>query len=78
MFRDHSQLGSELGGRTAFYFMHSYVFADPLAPYVTAHCEYGGPQVCAVERDNVMGVQFHPEKSQRAGLQLLKTFSEKG
>lgn len=73
--RDHSRLGHELSGRAAFYFMQSFVFSDPAAPYVTAHCEYGGPHVSAVEKDNVMGVQFHPEKSQRAGLRMLKTFA---
>lgn len=73
--RDHSRLGHELGGRATFYFMQSFVFSDPAAPYVTAQCEYGGPHVSAVEKGNVMGVQFHPEKSQRAGLRLLKTFA---
>jgi glutamine amidotransferase len=75
LLKDHSRLGNQLGGRAAFYFMQSYVFSDPAAPYVTAHCEYGGPHVSAVEQDNVMGVQFHPEKSQRAGLRMLKTFA---
>jgi glutamine amidotransferase len=74
--RDHSQLGNELNGRAAFYFMQSFVFSDPDAPYVTAQCDYGGPHVSAVENGNVMGVQFHPEKSQRTGLRLLKNFSE--
>jgi glutamine amidotransferase len=73
--REHSRLGHELGGRAAFYFMQSFVFSDPQAPYVTACCDYGGPHVSAVEKDNVMGVQFHPEKSQRAGLRMLKTFA---
>ncbi len=73
--RDHSRLGKELGGRAAFYFMQSFVFSDPAAPYVTAQCDYGGPHVSAVEKGNVMGVQFHPEKSQRAGLRMLKTFA---
>ena len=76
--RDHSRLGAGLGGRAAFYFMQSFVFDDPAAPHVTAHCDYGGPHVSAVEKGNVMGVQFHPEKSQRPGLRLLKNFSELG
>jgi glutamine amidotransferase len=74
--RENSRLGAELGSRATFYFMQSFVFSDPDAAYVTAHCDYGGPQVSAVEKDNVMGVQFHPEKSQRAGLRLLKNFAE--
>lgn len=72
------RLGRDLGGQAAFYFMQSFVFSDPAAPYVTAWCNYGGPHVSAVEVGNVMGVQFHPEKSQRAGLQLLKNFSQTG
>ena len=71
----HSRLGAGLNGCAAFYFMQSFVFADPDAPHVTAHCDYGGPHVSAVEKGNVMGVQFHPEKSQRAGLCLLKNFA---
>lgn len=76
--RDHSRLGAGLDGRAAFYFMQSFVFDDPAAAHVTAHCDYGGPQVSAVEKNNVMGVQFHPEKSQRAGLRLLKNFADAG
>ena len=73
-----SRLAQGLGAQAAFYFMQSFVFSDPAAPYVTARCDYGGPHVSAVEAGNVMGVQFHPEKSQRAGLQLLKNFSQTG
>lgn len=71
----HSRLGLGLGGQAAFYFMQSFVFSDPAALYVTARCNYGGLHVSAVEKDNVMGVQFHPEKSQRAGLKMLQTFA---
>lgn len=71
----HSRLGHDLGGQAAFYFMQSFVFSDPAAPYVTARCDYGGTHVSAVETGNVMGVQFHPEKSQRAGLRMLQTFA---
>lgn len=60
----------------AFYFMHSFGvvnYADS-----TALTTYGGHQfVSAVEKDNVFGVQFHPEKSGKAGLQLLDNFITK-
>jgi imidazole glycerol-phosphate synthase subunit HisH len=76
ILRDHSRLRGGLGKRATFYFMQSFVFSDPSSPYVTAQCEYGGPHVSAVEKDNVLGVQFHPEKSQRSGIYMLKTFAE--
>ncbi len=59
-----------------FYFVHSY-FVEPADPaLVTGSCTYGVPFTCAVGRDNIFAVQFHPEKSARDGLQLLKNFVE--
>jgi glutamine amidotransferase len=60
---------------TPFYFVHSF-HAAPRAPeMVAARCEYGGREVvAAVARGNLFAVQFHPEKSQRAGLELLARF----
>jgi glutamine amidotransferase len=56
------------------YFNHSY-YCQPENPSdVLAATEYGLNYACAVQRDNVFGVQFHPEKSQRVGLQILKNF----
>lgn len=57
------------------YFVHSY-YADGCAPYVAATAEYGAALTAAVQRDNVCGCQFHPEKSGRAGLNILKAFCE--
>ena len=57
-----------------FYFVHSY-FPAPHDPSLTAaSCTYGVAFTCAVARDNIFAVQFHPEKSQSAGLQLLSNF----
>lgn len=59
-----------------FYFVHSY-FVQPADPALeTGRCEYGLPFTCAVGRDNIFAVQFHPEKSARDGLQLLSNFVE--
>lgn len=58
------------------YFLHSYHF-DAVDPAdVIATTEHGGPLVAAVGRDNIIGVQFHPEKSQRYGLSFLSRFLE--
>lgn len=59
---------------TRFYFVHSY-FPRPLETAASAAtCEYGIRFTCAVARDNLFAVQFHPEKSQSAGLRLLANF----
>ncbi|MCB2127087.1 MAG: imidazole glycerol phosphate synthase subunit HisH [Rhodobacteraceae bacterium] len=56
------------------YFVHSYHFrvADP--GHLVAHCDYGGPITAIVGRDNILGTQFHPEKSQAVGLRLIANF----
>lgn len=56
------------------YFVHSFAAAD-LGTCI-ATCDYGGEVVAAAGRDNVVATQFHPEKSGRAGLQLLRNFVE--
>ena len=60
---------------TDVYFSNSYAL-PPDAPAVAAVVDYGVPITAAVARDNVMGIQFHPEKSSRAGLQVLRNFLE--
>ena len=58
------------------YFNHSY-FCQPGDPSdIIARTEYGGLYACAVQHGNMYGVQFHPEKSQAVGLQILKNFVE--
>lgn len=57
------------------YFVHSY-FASDCAPAVIATAEYGPELTAAVERDNVFGCQFHPEKSGKVGLRILKAFCD--
>ena len=58
------------------YFLHSYHFKARYREDVLAMSDHGGGLVAAVGRDNVVGVQFHPEKSQAYGLDLLSKFLE--
>jgi glutamine amidotransferase len=69
-------LGGDAAEGAHMYFTHSYALhaADPAD--VLAWTDHGGPVVAAVARDNVAGVQFHPEKSQSRGLKLLGDFLE--
>lgn len=56
-----------------FYFDHSYHFVCD-DKYVAGSCSYGGKVTAAVRKDNIFGVQFHPEKSQNNGLKLFRSF----
>ena len=57
------------------YFVHSF-FADTEPEFISSTAEYGGTLTASVRRDNIWGCQFHPEKSGRVGLNILKAFSE--
>jgi glutamine amidotransferase len=56
------------------YFAHSYHAVAADQSIVVATTDYGNPFPCAVARDNVWAIQFHPEKSQQVGLRILKNF----
>ena len=71
--RPGSRLLTGLPDGTRFYFVHSYA-PEAVDPAVAAVCDYGGPFAAAVERDNLFGTQFHPEKSGAGGLALLGNF----
>ena len=71
--RPHA-LWAGIPDRSRFYFVHSYFPAPRDEGVTAATCVYGMPFTCAVARDNIFAVQFHPEKSQSAGLQLLSNF----
>ena len=56
------------------YFVHSYELKTAQRAELVAQADYGGPLTAIVGRDNMVGTQFHPEKSQRLGLQLIANF----
>jgi len=72
-----NRLLEESGSAQRFYFVHSYIMRCDKSVDVTATFDYGDQSqlCCAVEKDNVMGVQFHPEKSHRFGMQVLRRFA---
>lgn len=76
-FEKESPIFRDLKEGDCVYFVHSY-FADDCADSVTATAEYGIPITAAVQRGNVFGCQFHPEKSGEAGLFILRAFCEMG
>jgi glutamine amidotransferase len=59
-----------------FYFVHSYYVAPKDASVIATETDYPGAFCSSIWRDNLFAVQFHPEKSQAAGLRLLKNFAE--
>ena len=71
--RDHPALALSASG-TDVYFLHSYYFDAENIEDVVAVCDYEGQFPAVVARDNILGFQFHPEKSQAAGLGLIRAF----
>lgn len=73
--RDHPVF-SELPSQTFFYFVHSFYVESADSGCVLGETDYGMRYASICGRDNIVGVQFHPEKSQTAGLKLLRNFAE--
>jgi glutamine amidotransferase len=62
--------------RSSFYFVHSYYFSPANLGDAVAWAQFASPFTCSLQHDNIWATQFHPEKSQKVGLQLLKNFGE--
>jgi len=74
-YMDDNPLFKDIDVNSRFYFLHSYYFNSTNKDNFIATTEYGKRFTCAINRDNIFGVQFHPEKSHHNGMQLLKNFS---
>ncbi|HJQ79074.1 MAG TPA: imidazole glycerol phosphate synthase subunit HisH [Lacipirellulaceae bacterium] len=75
-FRRRSPVFEGIDDGAHFYFVHSYYVAPRDKHIVATETEYPTPFCSSIWRDNLYAVQFHPEKSQSAGLRLLKNFAE--
>ncbi len=73
VLQQHPVLAGLADGAHA-YFVHSYQMKPQDAAVILADTDYGGPVLAALGRDNMVGTQFHPEKSQATGLRLLANF----
>ncbi|MEW6055171.1 MAG: imidazole glycerol phosphate synthase subunit HisH [Bdellovibrionota bacterium] len=71
-----SALFKDIEQGASFYFLHSYYFEPSDRSNISCTVDYGQRFTAAIERGNVFGVQFHPEKSQGPGIQLFKNFVE--
>jgi glutamine amidotransferase len=69
-----SSLFDGIDSGACFYFVHSFIFCPSDDSITIARCDYGSKFAAAINRDNIFATQFHPEKSQKAGLILLRNF----
>lgn len=75
-FKKENQLLNGITGQQRYYFVHSYHAVCDNEENILMTCEYGYEFAAAVVKDNVMGVQFHPEKSHDFGMDLLSNFAK--
>jgi glutamine amidotransferase len=69
-----SQIFKDIKNKSHMYFVHSYEFIPEDKNLISATTDYSSNIVCSVEKDNIFGTQFHPEKSDRNGLKLIENF----
>ncbi len=69
-----SRLFTDMHEEPRFYFVHSYHLQPQNTSDILVNANYGYPYAAGVERDNIIGVQFHPEKSHKFGMKLLSNF----
>ena len=69
-----SKIFKNIENNSHMYFVHSYEFIPEDKSVILATTNYSSKIVCAVEKENIIGTQFHPEKSDKLGLQIIKSF----
>ena len=73
--KTNSRLLANVSSGSDFYFVHSYHISNADKKHMAAKSHYGADFICAVEFENVMATQFHPEKSQREGQRVIANFA---
>ena len=73
-FTSNSRMFRDIKEKSHVYFVHSYKFVPDNEDYVTSKTDYSEEIVASVQKDNLFGTQFHPEKSDRIGLKIIKNF----
>ena len=69
-----SKIFKDVENNSHMYFVHSYEFIPEDKDVISATTDYSSKVVCSVEKDNIFGTQFHPEKSDKIGLKIIKNF----
>ena len=69
-----SKIFKNIKDKSHMYFVHSYEFVPNEKNSILATTEYSSKHVCAIEKENIFGTQFHPEKSDKLGLQIIDNF----
>ncbi len=69
-----SKIFKDIKNKSHMYFVHSYEFIPEDKSVISATTDYSSKIVCSVERDNLFGTQFHPEKSDKTGLKIIENF----
>ena len=69
-----SKIFKDVENNSHMYFVHSYEFIPEDKDVISATTDYSSKVVCSVEKDNIFGTQFHPEKSDKVGLKIINNF----
>ena len=68
------EVTSDIKNKSHMYFVHSYEFIPEDKSVISATTDYSSKIVCSIERHNLFGTQFHPEKSDKTGLKIIENF----
>ena len=69
-----SKIFKDIQNKSHMYFVHSYEFVPDDKSVISATTDYSSKIVCCIEKDNLIGTQFHPEKSDKTGLKIIENF----